>query len=85
MNEQEQKNLLMYFVKEINLNPHWEKKLPLKSIEFNFPIYEDSEETVFVCEEKSSVDELLTVSYVEAKYYRGEGMSSKVCKLFCLT
>lgn len=56
MNEQEQKNLLMYFVKEINLNPHWEKKSPLKSIEFNFPIYEDSEETVFVCEEKSSVE-----------------------------
>ena len=58
MNEQEQKNLLMYFVKEINLNPHWEKKSPLKSIEFNFPIYEDSEETVFMCEEKSSVESL---------------------------
>ena len=59
INEQEQKNLLMYFVKEINLNPHWEKKSPLKSIEFNFPIYEDSEETVFVCEEKSSVETLV--------------------------
>ena len=58
MNEQEQKNLLIYFVKEINLNPHWEKKSPLKSIEFNFPIYEDSEETVFMCEEKSSVKAL---------------------------
>ena len=32
MNEQEQKNLLMYFVEEINLIPHWEKKSPLKSI-----------------------------------------------------
>ena len=61
MNEQEQKNLLMYFVKEINLNPHWENKSPLKSVEFNFPIYEDSEETVFVCEEKSSVETLIVL------------------------
>ena len=59
MNEQEQKNLLMYFVKETNLNPHWENKSPLKSIEFNFPIYEDSEETVFMCEEKSSVETII--------------------------
>lgn len=58
IDEQEQKNLLIYFVKEINLNPHWEKKSPLKSIEFNFPIYEDSEETVFMCEEKNSVKAL---------------------------
>lgn len=64
MNEQEQKNLLMYFVKEINLNPHWEKKSPLKSIEFNFPIYEDSEETVFVCEEKSSVETLCVLKRI---------------------
>ena len=62
MNEQEQKNLLMYFVKEINLTPHWEKKSPLKSIEFNFPLYEDSEETVFVCEEKSSVETLVCLT-----------------------
>ena len=46
----------MYFVKEINLNPHWEKKSPLKSIEFNFLIYENSEETVFMCEEKSNLE-----------------------------
>lgn len=59
MNAQEQKNLLMYFVKQINLNPHGEKKSPLKSIEFYFPIYEDSEETIFVCEEKSSVETLV--------------------------
>ena len=64
MNEQEQKNLLMYFVKEINLNPYWEKKSPLKSIEFNFPIYEDSEETVFMCEEKSSVE----MVYIQKSY-----------------
>lgn len=51
----------MYFVKEINLNSHWEKKSPLKSIEFNFPIYEDSDETVFMCEEKSSVETLATL------------------------
>lgn len=51
--------MLMYFVKEINLNPHWEKKSPLKSIEFNFLIYENSEETVFMCEEKSSLETLV--------------------------
>lgn len=62
MNEQEQKNLLTYFVKEINLNPSWEKKSPLKSIEFNFPIYADSDDTVFVCEEKSTVETLAVLT-----------------------
>ena len=48
----------MYFIKEINLNSHWEKKSPLKSIEFNFPIYEDSDETVFMCKEKAALRRL---------------------------
>lgn len=60
MDEDEQKNLLCYLVKEIQLNPHWEKKSPLKSIEFNFPIYRDGEEVrEILCEENPNVETLV--------------------------
>ena len=62
MEEDEQKNLLTYLVKEIQLNPNWESKSPLKYIEFNFPIYRNGEEVrKFMCESDSNV-ECLTVS-----------------------
>lgn len=59
INEDEQKNLLSYLIKEIQLNPHWESKSPLKWIEFNFPIYRNGEEVrKFLCEENPSVETL---------------------------
>ena len=55
--EDEQKNLLTYLIKEIQLNPHWENKSPLKWIEFNFPIYRNGEEVRKVlCEENPNVE-----------------------------
>ena len=60
MEEDEQKNLLTYLVKEIQLNPNWESKSPLKYIEFNFPIYRNGEEVrKFMCESNSDVETLV--------------------------
>lgn len=61
--EDEQKNLLTYLIKEIQLNPHWENKSPLKWIEFNFPIYRNGEEVRKVlCEENPNVETLVVLS-----------------------
>ena len=63
MEEDEQKNLLTYLVKEIQLNPNWESKSPLKYIEFNFPIYRNGEEVrKFMCESDSNVETLVVLS-----------------------
>ena len=64
MEEDEQKNLLTYLVKEIRLNPNWERKSPLKYIEFNFPIYRNGEEVrKFMCESNSDVETLVLLSH----------------------
>lgn len=61
--EDEQKNLLTYLIKEIQLNPHWENKSPLKWIEFNFPIYRNGEEVRKVlCEENPNVETLVVLN-----------------------
>lgn len=63
IHEDEQKNLLTYLIKEIQLNPHWEKKSPLRSIEFNFPIYRNGEEVrKILCEENPNVETLVVLS-----------------------
>lgn len=68
MEEDEQKNLLTYLVKEIQLNPNWESKSPLKYIEFNFPIYRNGEEVrKFMCESNSDVETLVLLTKGEMK------------------
>lgn len=63
IHEDEQKNLLTYLIKEIQLNPHWEKKSPLRSIEFNFPIYRNGEEVKkILCEENPNVETLVVLN-----------------------
>lgn len=62
IDEDERKNLLCYLIKEIQLNPHWEKKSPLKWIEFNFPIYRNGEEIrKFLCEGNFNVETLVSL------------------------
>lgn len=39
MNDEEKKSLITYLIKEIQIYPNGESEMPLKSIEFNFPIY----------------------------------------------
>lgn len=66
IDEDERKNLLCYLIKEIQLNPHWENKSPLKWIEFNFPIYRNGEEVrKFLCEENLNVETLVVLSKQE--------------------
>lgn len=66
--EDEQKNLLTYLIKEIQLNPHWENKSPLKWIEFNFPIYRNGEEVRKVlCEENPNVETLICLKRKQPK------------------
>lgn len=61
IDEDEKKNLLCYLIKEIQLNPHWENKSPLKSIEFNFPIYRNGEEVRHLLWEENPDVETLVV------------------------
>lgn len=62
IDEDERKNLLSYLIREIQLNPHWEKKSPLKSVEFNFPIYRNGEKVrKFLCEENPNVETLVVL------------------------
>ena len=44
MSDEEKKSLITYLIKEIQIYPNGESEMPLKSIEFNFPIYIDGKE-----------------------------------------
>lgn len=44
MNDIERRDLISYLIKEVQLYKSDESSVPLKSIEFNFPIYKDGEE-----------------------------------------
>ena len=44
ISDEEKKNLITYLIKEIQIYPNGESEMPLKSIEFNFPIYRDGQE-----------------------------------------
>jgi len=44
ISEEEKKSLISYLVKEVQIYPKDESEQPLKSIEFNFPIYLDGKE-----------------------------------------
>ena len=41
ISDEEKKSIIIYLIKEIQIYPYGESKMPLKSIEFNFPIYRD--------------------------------------------
>ena len=42
--DKERKAIISYLIKEIQIYPHDEAEQPLKSIEFNFPVYRDGKE-----------------------------------------
>ena len=44
ISDEEKKSIITYLIKEIQIYPHGESEMPLKSIEFNFPIYRDEKE-----------------------------------------
>ena len=52
ISDEEKKSLITYLIKEIQIYPNGESEQPLKSIEFNFPIYRDGQEEGGSCGKK---------------------------------
>ena len=76
MSDEEKKNLITYLIKEIQIYPNGESKMPLKSIEFNFPIYIDGKEVRKVLWERGNTVE--TCLFVQ-------GLSLWECKIKCVS
>lgn len=51
------KSVISYLIKEIQIYPNGESEMPLKSIEFNFPIYRDGKGVRKVLWEKGNTVE----------------------------
>ena len=59
ISDEEKKSLITYLIKEIQIYPNGESEQPLKSIEFNFPIYRDGQEVRRLLWEKGNTVETL--------------------------
>lgn len=89
MNEEEKRNRISYLIKEVQIHPVGELDVPLKSIEFNFPFYQDGKEVNrLLWEKEDNVDTLVRLpnkkldSYINVKVEFGEGECErrKYCK-----
>lgn len=61
ISDEERKSLITYLIKEIQIYPKEESKSPLKSIEFNFPIYRDGNEIRQLLWEKGNTVETVVL------------------------
>lgn len=61
MSDEEKKSLITYLIKEIQIYPNGESEMPLKSIEFDFPIYIDGKEERKVLWEKGNTVETVVL------------------------
>ena len=61
ISDEEKKNLITYLIKEIQIYPNGESEMPLKSIEFNFPIYRDGQEVRRLLWEKGNTVETVVL------------------------
>lgn len=59
MSDEEKKSVISYLIKEIQIYPNGESEMPLKSIEFNFPIYRDGKEVRKVLWERGNTVETI--------------------------
>ena len=57
ISDEEKKSRITYLIKEIQIYPNGESEQPLKSIEFNFPIYRDGQEVRRLLWEKGNTVE----------------------------
>ena len=62
MNDEERKELLLELIKEVHIYPEGESEYPLKSIKFNFPIFQNGKEVdeIFL-NKQSNVETLVNV------------------------
>ena len=68
ISDEEKKSLITYLIKEIQIYPNWESEQPLKSIEFNFPIYRDGQEVRRLLWEKgNTVETVVLLSQLKQK------------------
>ena len=61
ISDEEKKSLITYLIKEIQIYPNGESDMPLKSIEFNFPIYRDGQEVRRLLWEKGNTVETVVL------------------------
>lgn len=70
ISDEEKKSLITYLIKEIQIYPNGESEKPLKSIEFNFPIYRDGQEVRRLLWEKgNTVETVVLLSQQKADDY----------------
>ena len=68
ISDEEKKSLITYLIKEIQIYPNGESEQPLKSIEFNFPIYRDGQEVRRLLWEKgNTVETVVLLSQLKQK------------------
>ena len=68
ISDEEKKSLITYLIKEIQIYPNGESEMPLKSIEFNFPIYRDGQEIRRLLWEKgNTVETVCLLSKLQSK------------------
>ena len=68
ISDEEKKSLITYLIKEIQIYPNGESEQPLKSIEFNFPIYRDGQEVRRLLWEKgNTVDMVIMWEHMSCK------------------
>ena len=75
ISDEEKKILITYLIKEIQIYPNGESEQPLKSIEFNFPIYRDGQEVRRLLWERGNTVEtvvLLSKGEIDSKKVRVE-------------
>ena len=79
ISDEERKAIITYLIKEIQIYPRDEAEQPLKSIEFNFPVYRDGEELKeLMWENGNTVEALAEMADVSERYiYRIENEGKK--------
>ena len=73
ISDEEKKSLITYLIKEIQIYPNGESEMPLKSIEFNFPIYVDGRQVRKVLWERGNTVE----SILRNEKYKGSALLQK--------
>lgn len=68
ISDEEKKSLITYLIKEIQIYPNGESEQPLKSIEFNFPIYRDGQEVRRLLWEKGNTVETVCLLTMHGCY-----------------
>lgn len=61
ISDEEKKSIITYLIKEIQIYPNGESEMPLRSIEFNFPIYRNGREIRRLLWEKGNTVETIVV------------------------